>query len=227
MRAREPCEQGRFAGVGQPDQSHVCDQLQRQGHPGLVAGEAALGEPRRLVSGTGEALVSASSGSAARDHGALAGGHEIVAGAVGLDRDLGPERHADLERLSVATVAQRPLPMARAPRLEMRTAPERLQVAQRFVGDHDHVAAATAVAAVGSALGHVSLAAEAQTAVAAAAGLDVYARSILHRARRYLFFPPRHLMPASDPVFLITGASSGIGAATARRASEAGYRLAL
>jgi NADP-dependent 3-hydroxy acid dehydrogenase YdfG len=30
-----------------------------------------------------------------------------------------------------------------------------------------------------------------------------------------------------DPVFLITGASSGIGAATARRASEAGYRMVL
>jgi NADP-dependent 3-hydroxy acid dehydrogenase YdfG len=32
---------------------------------------------------------------------------------------------------------------------------------------------------------------------------------------------------AEDPVLLITGASSGIGAATARRASHAGYRLAL
>ena len=31
----------------------------------------------------------------------------------------------------------------------------------------------------------------------------------------------------SDPVFLITGASSGIGAATARLAAEAGYRVAL
>src|ERR1700759_1554675 len=31
----------------------------------------------------------------------------------------------------------------------------------------------------------------------------------------------------SDPVFLITGASSGIGAATARAAAQSGYRLAL
>jgi NADP-dependent 3-hydroxy acid dehydrogenase YdfG len=34
-------------------------------------------------------------------------------------------------------------------------------------------------------------------------------------------------MPSDDPVFLITGASSGIGAATARAAAQAGHRLVL
>jgi NADP-dependent 3-hydroxy acid dehydrogenase YdfG len=35
------------------------------------------------------------------------------------------------------------------------------------------------------------------------------------------------IVPMPDPVFLITGSSSGIGAATARAAAEAGYRVVL
>jgi len=76
-------------------------------------GRPRSAEARRLVSWTGEtACFPRPPGPPRGDHCALTGGHEIVARAVGLDRDFGPERHSDLERLTVATVAQSPLPMA-------------------------------------------------------------------------------------------------------------------
>ena len=97
----------------------------------------------------------------------------------------------------------------------MRLAPEGLEVPERIVADQEHVTAAAAVAAVGAAARHVRLAAEAEAAVAAGAGLDVDASPILH------------CHDADMPVMLITGASSGIGAATARAASRAGYSVVL
>jgi NADPH:quinone reductase-like Zn-dependent oxidoreductase len=63
----------------------------------------------------------------------------------------------------------------------------------------------------------VSLAAEAEAAISTAAGHSVDSRSIVHDCRTTM----------SDPVFLITGASSGIGAATAREAARSGYRVVL
>jgi NADP-dependent 3-hydroxy acid dehydrogenase YdfG len=66
----------------------------------------------------------------------------------------------------------------------------------------------------------VRLATEAEAAVAAGAGLYVNARAILHQCSC-----DDVVMP--DSVFLITGASSGIGAETARQAAQAGYRLVL
>jgi NADP-dependent 3-hydroxy acid dehydrogenase YdfG len=63
----------------------------------------------------------------------------------------------------------------------------------------------------------MGLAAEAHAAVAAGTGLDVNACAVVHCDDGG--------MP--DPVFLITGASSGIGAETARHAAQAGYRLVL
>lgn len=59
--------------------------------------------------------------------------------------------------------------------------------------------------------------AEAQAAVTPRAGLDVDSSSILHCNDADM----------ADDVFLITGASSGIGAATARAAVAAGYRVVL
>src|SRR5581483_6734076 len=61
---------------------------------------------------------------------------------------------------------------AAAGRPDQPPALQRREVAQRRVGDQHDVAAAAAVAAVGAALGHVLLAAEAEAAVAALPGLD-------------------------------------------------------
>ena len=73
--------------------------------------------------------------------------------------------------------------MAAALGPEVHAPAERLQVAQRVVAAQHDVAAAAAVAAVGTALGHVRLAPERQAAVAAGAGSDLELSSIgEHRA---------------------------------------------
>src|SRR5271166_5915061 len=59
---------------------------------------------------------------------------------------------------------------------------EALQVSQRLVAHDEHIAAAPAVAAVGTAARHVRFAAEAHAAVAAGSGLDVDPRAIVQHA---------------------------------------------
>jgi NADP-dependent 3-hydroxy acid dehydrogenase YdfG len=103
---------------------------------------------------------------------------------------------------------------------------EALQVAQVVVAAQQHVAAPAAVAAVGAALGHVRLAPEREAAVAARAGPDLDACLVMKHLAQTLERLPSPTMP-DDKVFLITGASTGIGAATARQAAQAGYRLVL
>ena len=112
-------------------------------------------------------------------------------------------------------MAQRALAMPAAPGPEMRPPPEAHQIPERVVTDEHDIAAPPAVATIRTALGHVRLTPEAEAAVTARAGRNVYTCSIMHASNM------------SDPVFLITGASSGIGAATARAASQAGYRVVL
>ena len=48
LRARQPREQRRLAGVGQPDEPHVGEQLEVQLDRALLPRQAALGQPRRL-----------------------------------------------------------------------------------------------------------------------------------------------------------------------------------
>ena len=168
LRAREPRQQRGLAGVRQPDEADVGQQLEVQVDAALLAGQAALGDPRRLAGRGLEARVAAPAGAAARDRDLLAGPHEVVARAVPL-LDLRAGRDAHDHRLAVGAVALRALAVAATVGAEVAAPAEGLQVAQRVVDAQDDVAAAAAVAAVGPALGDVRLAAEREGAVAAGA----------------------------------------------------------
>ncbi len=65
-RAGEAREQRRLAGVRQPDQAGVGEQLQPQLDPARLALQPALGEARRLTGRAGEALVAVPAGAARR-----------------------------------------------------------------------------------------------------------------------------------------------------------------
>ena len=73
--------------------------------------------------------------------------------------------------------------VAAAPRCEDGATAQGRQVAQRRVRDERDVAAAAAVAAVGTALGHVLLPSEAERAVAAASRADDDADPVVEHVR--------------------------------------------
>ena len=145
----------------------------------LLAGKAALGEPRALPGGGGELLVAAPAAAATGDDGALAGFHQVPAVARLDVLDGRPGRHAHFERVGRGAVPVRPLAMTAPLRSELRAAAEAGQVAQRRVHDEDDVAAAPAVAAVGTALGNVRLAPERDRAVAAGTAPHVDTRAVV------------------------------------------------
>ena len=162
---------------GRPDQADVGEQLEAQLDLTRLALEAALREPRRLPRGGGEALVAVTARAAARDHDPLAVGEQLGLRAVEAQDDR-PGRHrndAVRPALPVLALALAVLP---APGAEVPAPPERGEVAALGVADQHDVAAAPAVAAVGTAARHVRLAPKADHAVAAAAALHIDLGSI-------------------------------------------------
>ncbi len=178
LRVRDPGQKRRLAGVRQPHERGVGEQLQPQIKLGLVARCADLREARRLARGGRELTVAATAGAAAAQYGLSAGVRKIDDEvSVGVE-DLRADRDRELDALAVGPVLAGAAAVAAAAALERAFAAKAREVAQIRVGDEHDVAAAAAVTAVGAAFRDVLLAPEAQRAVTAAPRLHVNAGAV-------------------------------------------------
>ena len=167
-------DQGRLAHRREPDERGVRQQLQLERDPAFLGRLAELREGRRAARRRHEVRVAAPAAAAARHDDALARVREVGDEPPGLlvahDR---AERDGKHEVLADGAVHAAALAVRAALRLEV---PLELEVDERGDGrvGHQHdVAAVPAVATVGTALGHVLLAAERLAARAAVAGRHV------------------------------------------------------
>ena len=96
------------------------------------------------------------------------------------------------EGMAVGAVLVPPASGAAVAGLEPLLAREASEVALVGIGDDDHVAAASPVTAVGAALRHVLLAAEAQLTVAATPSLDANPRPVVEHPLRRRRLRRRH-----------------------------------
>jgi hypothetical protein len=103
-----------------------------------------------------------------------------VTGAIVLEKNLGSRRDREFQRSSEGAVPKRALTVPASAGLEVGATPVALEVSQRVIAHQHDVAPVTAVAPVGTAPRHVSLAAEAEAAIPPAAGADEYPRAIEH-----------------------------------------------
>ncbi len=183
--AREARQQRGLAGVGQPHEANIREQLQAQLQPALLPRQPPLGEARGLARGGGKALVAPPARATAGDDDALTVAQEFPAAPLQillLAGGLSARGHPDRERLPIGAVAQRPFAVAPARGAMVGLAPEALQIAQRVGANQHHVAPTTPIAPIGAPARHVRLAAKARAAVAPGSGLDVDACAVVqHR----------------------------------------------
>jgi hypothetical protein len=181
---RQSPEERGLAGVREPDQPAVGEQLQPQLDPSRLTRESALGKARGLPGRGREALVAVPAGAAVGDHHPLAGGGEVEALAA-QPLHLGAGRDEDDLVLAARAVALLSLAVPAAPRPVMGGEALGGEIAPRRVADNDDIAAAAAVATIGTPARHVRLAAHAHRSVAPRAAFDVDSgRVVQHRLNR-------------------------------------------
>src|SRR5262249_6599450 len=173
-RRRETRDQGRLSGIGEPDQADVGKQLQLEPEPALLAGMAGLVFRRRLVSGSGEAGISASSAPALCGEKAFARSCEIVELIAGIRViDHRANRSLDINRPALMAGTAASLPMSATLTFVLWIETEMKECVLVWACDQINVASAPAIAAARPSARDELLSPEGETAIAAVATLDV------------------------------------------------------
>ena len=178
-RRRDGGDQGALACVGEADQGHVGQQLELEVVVGLLPHFALLGEAGRPAgvgqeSGVASTPLPAPPGQPPVPRVVEIGPH----GSRHVVAHHRPRWHRDDQIVAPTTVAPLAAAVGAVARLTVRVIPEREQGAHVVVGDQPDVAAASAVAPVGSSAGNVGLAPERHRARAPVTCLDVELRLV-------------------------------------------------
>ena len=164
-------DEGGFAGVGVADKADVGEEFQFKAIGAFFAGAAHFVLARGLVNGGGEVLVAAAAATTLGDDYAFVGLGKVVNKLAGfLVVEGGADGDLEGDGFSVEAGAVGSQAVLAALGLVLRVVAEVDEGVVALRGDHDDVAAATAVAAGGTAAGHELFAAEGHAAVAAVAG---------------------------------------------------------
>ncbi len=176
----DAAQERRLAGVREAQERRVADHLEAQVELGRLAVLTDLRSARRLADRGREATIASPAATAPRDHDARPRVREIrdrqLAARV---VDLGAERHVH-DRVTAAPArlaASFAVHAALTPQVALEA--ERREIAHVGIGEQHDIAAVSAIAAVGPALGHELLAPEGDAAVAAPAGLHDHRRAIV------------------------------------------------
>ena len=195
-RIRDASEERGLAGVRQPGERGVRDELQPQVERAGLPRKAGLGKARRLPRRRGEPSVAAAAPPAGRNGDAQAGCREVGDQRALLRAHLRPDRDSEVGIVAVRPVPPAATAVSAAGRREERPTAERREVSERRVCDENDIPAAPAVAPVGTALRDVLLATESQRAVSAPAGADDDAGTVVeHEAGRRPAREPRTSPP--------------------------------
>ena len=164
-------DERRLAGVGVADQADVGQQLEFEAVEALFAGAAELVFARGLVDGGGEVLVATTAASALGDDDAFVGLGEVVNELAGfLVVQSGTDGDLEGDGFSIESGAVGSEAVLATLGLVLGVIAEMDEGVVALRGDHDNVAATSAVAAGRTAAGNELFAAEGHAAIAAVAG---------------------------------------------------------